>query len=161
MRTEYRFVMNKIVTHHISGITTKKFLGWPLHPSQKLHCCSWIWTPVHLDRSEQFSVTFRSAVISAKEICLLLLHKKSHKHLATQTGTEICFCSLCFSQFLLALQRMPRGYPHDWSRPWAVNTEPKYGLRPPQNRVISKKYEGGTKNRKATLTNKYRQGHQR
>lgn len=49
-----------------------------------------------------------------------------------------CFCSLFFP-LLLALQRMLRGYPHDWPWSWAVNIEPKHGLRAPHNRVISKK----------------------
>lgn len=54
--------------HHISGITPKKFLRRPLHPSQELHRCSGIWTPVCLNKSGQLPLTLRSAVIPVRKL---------------------------------------------------------------------------------------------
>lgn len=45
---------------HISGITPKKFLRRPLHPSQELHRCSGIWTSVRLNKSGQFPLPLGS-----------------------------------------------------------------------------------------------------
>lgn len=119
---------------HISGITPKKFLRRPLHPSQELHCCSGIWTPVRLNKSGQLHLTLRSvSCYSCQKIVFLITEVPYTFNYTNRRLT--CNCSAP----PLSFQRMLKGYPHDWSRPWAANTEPKHGLRPPQNRVSKNK----------------------
>lgn len=58
---------------HISGITPKKFLRRPLHPSQELHRCSGIWTPVRLNKGGQLPLTLRSvSCYSGQKIVFLI-----------------------------------------------------------------------------------------